>query len=367
MRLFRLIYQRIEFTSYLLFFGICAVTFAAEASYPQFSGDTPNSPLKIDFTPVNDLLDANVINMGPSKRASAKRAKASIGTRFRPFVAIKTHNESNRFTYELVKANKHEDKINAIKSYLESLPSKIPLNLYSKNEQLAYWFNLYNVTLINEIVKIYPRVGLKKTLTGTNSILNQKLVNIGGVALSLNDIQHDILDENYNKNPLIIYGLYQGHIGSPNINKKAYSGKNVYKLLKANATEFINSNRGTMASSHVLEISSYYARNADYFPDFDNDIKAHLLQFSDEETSKKINQSNLVDASTNNWKISDLYGSVRVFGGSATFQIIADKDKTNTGKFNLTPKQSNRIKQLLKVRAKNFGTTSVTVTDLKSE
>ena len=105
--------------------------------------------------------------------------------------------------------------------------------------------------------------------------------------------------------------------------------------------------------------------NADYFPDFDNDIKAHLLQFSNEETSKIINHSNLVDASTNNWKISDLYGSVRVFGGSATFQIIGDKDKTNTAKFNLTPKQSNRIKQLLKVRGRNFGTTSVTITDLK--
>ena len=119
-------YRWTTFSFYFLSSLICTVTFAADNNYPQFSGSTPNSTLKINFELVNELLDANVINMGPSKRASAKRAKASIGTRFRPFVAIKTHNESNRFTYELVKANKHEDKINAIKSYLESLPSKVP-------------------------------------------------------------------------------------------------------------------------------------------------------------------------------------------------------------------------------------------------
>ena len=69
-------------------------------------------------------------------------------------------------------------------------------------------------------------------MTGTDSVLNKKLISINNVKLSLNDIQHDILDKNYDKDPLIIYGLYQGNIGSPNINKKAYSGQNVYNLLK---------------------------------------------------------------------------------------------------------------------------------------
>jgi hypothetical protein len=380
MSLTKLTSQMTVFSFFVLFSVISTATFAEDHKYPQFSGDTANSKLKMNFTPVNQLLDANVINMGPSKRASAKRAKPPIGTRARSHVAIATHNESNRFTYELIHGDKHEGKVNDVKSYLESLPVKSPLNLYSKKEQLAYWLNLYNVTLINEIVKRYPRTQLKKLLTGTDSVLNKKLISIDNVKLSLNDIQHDILDKNYDKDPLIIYGLYQGNIGSPNINKKAYSGKNVYKLLTQNAAEFINSNRGTRASNSTLAVSSYYARNLEYFPDFDNDLKSHLLQFSDKKTRKQIKRSDIVEPSINNWQIADLFGSTRVFGGSVSINPAAMlgagdpartafvmRDANGGGKYNLSQVQLKRLQGLLRVRAKNFGTTSVTVKDLEPE
>ncbi|XQF90140.1 DUF547 domain-containing protein [Pseudoalteromonas espejiana] len=122
----------------------------------------------------------------------------------------------------MIKSPKQKSLVNDVKKYLESLPEKNNLNLYSKQEQLAYWLNLYNITLINEIVKRYPIVSLEKILTGPDSLLDKKLVNIGSLQLSLSDIQYGILDKNYRKEPLIIYGLYQGYIGSPNINKKAF-------------------------------------------------------------------------------------------------------------------------------------------------
>jgi hypothetical protein len=57
--------------------------------------------------------------------------------------------------------------------------------------------------------------------------LPKKLLTVDGVALSLNDIQFNILKHNYANNPLIIYGLYQGVIGGPNIRKSAYTGATV--------------------------------------------------------------------------------------------------------------------------------------------
>jgi len=377
MRIFNLISLSAKSTSLLLCLFTSTLTLAEDKQYPQFMEDTPNSKLKIDFEPVNLMLDANVLNMGPSRRTSAKRAELALGTKLRHHVAVATHNEGNRFTYELIIGNKHQDKVSEIKRYLESLPSQTPLHLYTKQEQLAYWLNLYNVTLINEIVKRYPWAKLEKLLLGTDSLMNQKLININGIELSLNDIQYNVLYKKYNKEPLIIYGLHQGHIGSPNINKKAYTGTNVYKLLKNNAIEFINSNRGTNTKNDTLEVSSYYSRNADYFPDFENDLRSHLLQFADKETREKINQSNTIESSINNWKIADLYGSDRVFGGGVAINSAAvtdfsfsDKAMENNnsgGKFKLTPSQSDRLRQLMKVRAKNFGSTSVTLTDIESE
>jgi len=380
MSLFKLVSLLIKFSCLFLLLSAPKYLLAEDKAYPQFSGYSPKSKLTINFEPVNILLESNVLDMGPSRRINAKLDKPPIGTKLRNVFPRATHNESNRFTYELIKSPKQKSLVNDVKTYLESLPDKKSLNLYSRQEQLAYWLNLYNITLINEIVKRYPIVSLEKILTGPDSLLDKKLVNIGSLQLSLSDIQYRILDKNYSKEPLIIYGLYQGYIGSPNINKKAFSGKNVYKLLKNNATDFVNSNRGTKIDSlNSLEVSSYYARNADYFPNFSNDLKLHLLQFADETTQEIINKSDKIEPIINNWAIADLFGSKRVFGGAMSTNSAASigmsrnyaltdkvtKDANTGGEFRLSPKEITRLKELMKVRAKNYGETSVTITDLE--
>ncbi|MEH6481061.1 MULTISPECIES: DUF547 domain-containing protein [Pseudoalteromonas] len=380
MSLFKLVSLLIKFSCLLLLLSAPKYLHAEDKAYPQFSGYSPKSKLTINFEPVNILLESNVLDMGPSRRINAKLDKPPIGTRLRNVFSSATHNESNRFTYELIKSPKQKSLVNDVKKYLESLPEKNNLNLYSKQEQLAYWLNLYNITLINEIVKRYPIVSLEKILTGPDSLLDKKLVNIGSLQLSLSDIQYGILDKNYSKEPLIIYGLYQGYIGSPNINKKAFSGKNLYKLLKNNATDFVNSNRGTKIDSlNSLEVSSYYARNADYFPNFSNDLKLHLLQFADKTTQEIINKSDKIEPIINNWAIADLFGSKRVFGGGISTNSAASigmsrnyaltdkvtKDANTGGKFRLSAREITRLKELMRVRAKNYGETSVTITDLE--
>jgi len=380
MSLFKLVSLLIKFSCLLLLLSAPKYLLAEDKAYPQFSVYSPKSKLTINFEPVDILLESNVLDMGPSRRKNAKLDEPPIGTKLRNVFPSATHNESNRFTYELIKSPKQKSLVNDVKKYLESLPKKNKLNLYSKQEQLAYWLNLYNITLINEIVKRYPIVSLEKILTGPDSLLDKKLVNIGSLQLSLSDIQYGILDKNYRKEPLIIYGLYQGYIGSPNINKKAFSGKNVYKLLKNNATDFVNSNRGTKIDSlNSLEVSSYYARNADYFPNFSNDLKVHLLQFADKTTQEIINKSDKIEPIINNWAITDLFGSKRVFGGAMSTNSAASigisrnyaltekvtKDANTGGKFRLSPREITRLKELMKVRAKNYGETSVTITDLE--
>ncbi len=380
MSLFKLVSLLIKFSCLLLLLSAPKYLLAEDKAYPQFSVYSPKSKLTINFEPVNILLESNVLDMGPSRRRNAKLDEPPIGTKLRNVFPSATHNESNRFTYELIKSPKQKSLVNDVKKYLESLPEKNNLNLYSKQEQLAYWLNLYNITLINEIVKRYPIVSLEKILTGPDSLLDKKLVNIGSLQLSLSDIQYGILDKNYSKEPLIIYGLYQGYIGSPNINKKAFSGENVYKLLKNNATDFVNSNRGTKIDSlNSLEVSSYYARNADYFPNFSNDLKVHLLQFADKTTQEIINKSDKIEPIVSNWAIADLFGSKRVFGGGMSTNSAASigisrnyaltdkvtKDANTGGKFRLSPREITRLKELMKVRAKNYGETSVTITDLE--
>ena len=216
-----------------------------------------------------------VVDVGRSTREVAKSTQAKTGTMMKAKIKRTTANEANRFYFETFKDNEAGMQLlRTIRDSLEQLPSEVSLEYFSRDEQLAYWLNLYNITLLNEVVDIFPKRNLKKFLVGKKSILSKQLLNVAGVPLSLNDIQFTILKNNYDNNPLVMYGLYQGNIGGPNIRRSAYTGRDVWRALENNAIEFINSNRGTYSSgdkSDVFDVSSLYDRNRSYFPDFNED------------------------------------------------------------------------------------------------
>jgi len=344
-----------------LLFSTASMAMLEEGKLPtQFSGSTETSTLRMDFRVVNDLLHAGVLKMGYSTRGRAHSSRARLGTRMKQFVDTYTENESNRFFYETLK--KDQAKILKLRNYLENIPAETPLNLYSKNEQLAYWLNLYNVTLINEIAKIYPKNDLKRFLANENSILTQKILNVNGISLSLHDIQYNILLNKYKKNPLVIYGLYQGVIGGPSIRTKAYTGSNVISALKDNAFEFINSNRGTQfnGSKDAVRVSIYYKQNAAFFPNFNNDLKKHLAKFAKKDITDDILQAETFETDIKNWRVTDLYGSIHHYEGAVASNPIDDRAK-------LPYEQALKLQHLMRVRAINFGSGSVTVTDLEDK
>jgi len=283
-----------------------------------FQGFDESSRLTISYTDLDSLFDAVVLDTGRSNRKKAAPPKSSTGTRMKFSINRATVNEGNRFFFEIFAENPENKKVlQQIRKRLEDLPTANPLEKFSRDEQLAYWINLYNVTIVDEIVKIYPERELEDLLVGKKSVLPQKILNVAGVPLSLNDIQFTILRENYDSNPLVIYGLYQGIIGGPNIRKNAYTGKYVYADLIDNAIEFINSNRGTESTSaSTFRVSSFYQRNQPYFADFQPDLTAHLLAFLEGQQVAELKSAQKIKPDIDDWTTTDLYGSSRDLGGS---------------------------------------------------
>lgn len=306
----------------VLFLGLLQVgfpLFAAQATVPEpFREFDPASSYTINYAELNAVLKKTVVDVGRSDREKANPTHAKTGTRMKAHVKRSTVNEGNRFTYEIFGGDPETQQVMLdIQKVLEAIPSEAPLKYFSRDEQLAYWLNLYNVTLINQVIKVYPKRKLKKLLEGKDSILKQKLLNVSGVPLSLDDIQYTILMQNYNSNPLVMYGLYQGIIGGPNIRKSAYTADNVQKNLKINATEFINSNRGTYPKNEeVFRASSLYDRNRDYFPNFQQDLRKHLLTFLEGQEKAELEASTTIKPDISDWTVTDLYGSYPELGGS---------------------------------------------------
>jgi hypothetical protein len=298
--------------------GIGAVS-AANASVPEpFQGFDADSKYTIKYDDLTAVLRTVVVDVGRSTREKAAPTQAKTGTRMKVSVKRSTVNEANRFYFETFEG--HEDArqyLLNIQMSLEQIPSEAPLKYFSRDEQLAYWLNLYNVTVLNEIIKVYPKRNLKKMLLGKKSIFDKKLLTVAGIPLSLNDIQFTILRQNYNNDPLIIYGLYQGNIGGPNIRRKAYTGADVYRSLKNNAMEFINSNRGTYSKDEsTFRVSSLYDRNRVFFPNFNADLSKHLLVFLEEPERSELQRASKLKADITDWTVTDLGGSHRNLGGA---------------------------------------------------
>ena len=305
-------------------FGLLAISQvegAQDSAVPEpFRGFDDESKYVIGYDDLTAVLRTVVVDVGRSSREVAAPPQATTGTMMKSKVKRTTANEANRFYFETFQDNDEARQLLAtIKTSLEILPDEVSLEYFSRDEQLAYWLNLYNVTILNELVEVFPKKNLKKVLTGKKSILSQKLLTVAGVPLSLNDIQFTILKNNYDNNPLVIYGLYQGIIGGPNIRRRAYTGKDVWRALANNAIEFVNSNRGTYGSSKstsVFQVSSMYDRAGLYFPDFNSDLSAHLTEYLAGDELAMLAKATKLKPDINDWTITSLAGNYRELGGS---------------------------------------------------
>ena len=306
---------------FLIFGALAVVPVAAadESTVPEpFRGFDPASKYSISYADLSAILKKVVVDVGRSTREKAEPTHAKTGTRMKANVKRATVNEGNRFSYEaFVGEPESQQLLLDLQKNLEGVPAEAPLQYFNRDEQLAYWLNLYNITVINEIMKVYPERKLKKLLTGKKSILKKKLLNVAGVPLSLDDIQYTILKQNYDNNPLVMYGLYQGIIGGPNIRKSAYTASNVWRNLESNAAEFINSNRGTYAKSPtVFGASSLYERNRGFFPDFQAGLREHLLVYLQGSERQDLLDARTIKPNISDWTVTDLYGSYPQIGGS---------------------------------------------------
>lgn len=315
-------------------------TMAAHAqltSVPEpFQGFKADSTFSIKYDDVNEVLGRTVANTGRSSRERAEPNRATTGTRMKTTIKRATANEGNRFYFELFQGDEEAVAIlRQVKKNLEMVPDQVELAAFSRNEQLAYWLNLYNITVVDELVKIYPTRKLKKALEGKKSILDKKVLKVAGIDLSLNDVQF-ILRKNYNSDPLIIYGLYQGIIGGPNIRKVAYTGSNVYAALEDNAEEFVNSNRGTYSRNEkTFRASSLYERNAVYFPS-DDALKKHLLRYVQSPELEELQAASEIKTDIDDWSITDLFGSSRDPGSSLATNNAALLDSVVSTQAGLT-------------------------------
>ncbi|MBV1839987.1 DUF547 domain-containing protein [Photobacterium ganghwense] len=161
--------------------------------------------------------------------------------------------------------------------YLRDLAGQDPRRL-NRNEQFAYWVNLYNAMTVKLILDNYPVSSITK-LGGLFSFgpWDETLITIAGQKLTLNDIEHRILRPIW-RDPRIHYVVNCASQGCPDLQPQAFTAANHDALLEQSAKRFINSRKGVAVEQDKVRLSSIYDW---YASDFGNlsQLQAHLNQY----------------------------------------------------------------------------------------
>lgn len=289
--------------------------FITNAGFSEFAPKAQSSKSRLDYTIWDEALKNVVLDLGPSTRQRAARPKNTVGTRM-----VKGHKsayrlEGTRVTFSYIN-DEYKAGLIAYRQDLEWIASNNDLTTLSRNEQLAFWFNLHNVTIIEQIALNYPvdnpdRIKIK--VDGKKVKLDEaKIITIRGRKLSPKDIREKIVYPNW-PNANVLYGFYRGNIGSPGLASTAFRGDNLEYLLGRSAEEFVNSLRGFNSTTRTRYVSKIYDEaKRFYFKNWDADLQAHLLTYANETVQAEILTDKPFKIDNYDINIGDLSGGRRL-------------------------------------------------------
>ncbi len=278
------------------------------------------------FAPTQDRLDRTidyeiwdfalkqlVIDMGPSLRERPVITSLSMnapGSRIRAGHNSRYRVEGTMMGFQLLDSQ-------AIASFteyredLERVANEIDIPRLARNEQLAFWLNLHNVALVEQMAQNWPFRQTRLLEIEGVPVDEAKIVTIRGVSMSLRDIREKIVYANW-RDPRVIYGFWRGEIGGPSLRRQAFTALNVETMLTEEAEYFVISLRGTEKRGDTLHVATLYEEVAPfYFPDFERDLRAHVENYASEEVLEFVSETDSVEATIREWDIADLAGGYR--------------------------------------------------------
>lgn len=195
----------------------------------------------------------------------------------------------------------------ALDAYVARLAA-VPITQYPRDEQLAYWVNLYNALILQQVLKVYPVASVRDVdLSGaffTGGPWAEKLVTVERRALSLNDIEHRILRPIW-QDPRVHYVLNCAAMGCPHLAPGALDAHRSEDQLEAAAAAFINHPRSLQVRFGGLRISRIYVWYASDFGYGRAAVLKHLRRYA--TGSRAALLSEVVDWSGDHydWRLND--------------------------------------------------------------
>jgi len=211
----------------------------------------------------------------------------------------------NRLRYGAVSSDDHQ----RLKAYITSL-AQTPIRRFNRDQQFAYWVNLYNALTVDLVLDAYPVDSIRDISGGVFSAgpWDQELVTIEGVALSLNDIEHRILRPIWD-DPRIHYAVNCASIGCPDLQPQAFTAETTEPLLNLAARTYINAARGVWFESERLYASSIYNWFREDFGGSEAGILRHLRRYADQDLAARLQRVEAIAGYDYDWSLNNATSS----------------------------------------------------------
>ena len=209
----------------------------------------------------------------------------------------------NRLDYGSVTANDHDQ----LRNYIARL-EQVSTKTLSPDQQLAFWFNLYNAKTVDLVLEAYPVDSILDIKDGflPTGPWNRKVVRVNSRELSLNDIEHRIVRPVF-EGPRIHYAFNCAAAGCPNLMPRAWRAETLEADLDAAERAYVNDPRGIRFDTNGrLTLSKIYSWFSEDFGNDEEEVLEDLTYAASPELQDKLSGRTSIDRYEYDWSLNDV-------------------------------------------------------------
>lgn len=199
-----------------------------------------------------------------------------------------------------------EDR-NALKQYLQYLQS-VDTRTLNRDEQLAFWFNLYNARTVDIVLDNYPIRSIRQVKMKFTDFVgpfdDPGAVTVLDKPLSLNDIESGIVRPVW-KDPRVHYALNCASFSCPNLSPHAWTAADLDSRLNGAAYDYINSNRAVRRGPFGVHVSKIFKWYKDDFGGNDQAVLNHLREYANPSTQQLLQGKHNICGYFYDWSLND--------------------------------------------------------------
>lgn len=217
---------------------------------------------------------------------------------------VKPDGHLNRVDYAAWKRDSRDELL----AYIGRLENTDVARL-ARDEQYAFWVNLYNAVTVALILKHHPVASIRDINISpgffSRGPWGAKLTKVSGAALSLDNIEHDILRKIWD-DPRVHYAVNCASVGCPNLARDAYAGETLDAQLDAAARAYIASPRGLRFDGSRVTASRIYSWYDEDFGGSAAGVIEHVRQYAEGETASRLSGLSSIDDYEYDWSLNDV-------------------------------------------------------------